>query len=83
VYIGSIPKSAFVNFINMSSSTPSSPIFIEYRDKIAIITLNKPQKLNSFNKDEFYELATLLREADARVEILLTLLIGAGRFFSA
>jgi enoyl-CoA hydratase/carnithine racemase len=83
VHIGSIAKSAFVNFINMSSSTSSSPISIEYRDKIAIITLNKPQKLNSFNKDEFYELATLLREADARVEILLTLLIGVGRFFSA
>jgi hypothetical protein len=67
----------------MSISTSPSPIFIEYRDKLAIVTLNKPQKLNSFSKDEFYELATLLREADARPEILVTLLIGAGRYFSA
>jgi peroxisomal 3,2-trans-enoyl-CoA isomerase len=59
------------------------PVSIAYRDSIAIITLNKPQKLNSLNKDEFYNLATLLREADAKPEVLVTLLIGKGRFFSA
>jgi enoyl-CoA hydratase/carnithine racemase len=59
------------------------PVSITYQGPIAIITLNKPQKLNSLNKDEFYSLATLLREADARPEILVTLLIGTGRFFSA
>ncbi|OAL03782.1 putative 3,2-trans-enoyl-CoA isomerase [Phaeosphaeriaceae sp. SRC1lsM3a] len=62
-------------------SAPS--VTIDYRDSIAIITLNKPQKLNSLTKDEFYELATLLRAADARPEIIVTVLIGKGRFFSA
>lgn len=62
-------------------STPS--VTIEYRGSIAIITLNKPQKLNSLTKDEFYQLATLLREADARPESVVTVLMGKGRFFSA
>jgi enoyl-CoA hydratase/carnithine racemase len=66
----------------MSTSSPS-PVSIEYRSSIAIITLNKPQKLNSLTKDEFYDLATLLREADARPKVFVTLLIGKGRFFSA
>jgi peroxisomal 3,2-trans-enoyl-CoA isomerase len=60
-----------------------STISIEYRDSIAIITLNKPQKLNSLIKDEFFELAMLLREVDARPDVFITLLIGKGRFFSA
>jgi peroxisomal 3,2-trans-enoyl-CoA isomerase len=58
-------------------------VSIEYCDSIAIITLDKPQKLNSLTKDEFYNLATLLREADARPNVVVTLLIGKGRFFSA
>lgn len=58
-------------------------VTIGYHGSIAIIMLNKPQKLNSLTKDEFYELATLLREADGRPEIIVTLLIGKGRFFSA
>ncbi|GAB1191977.1 hypothetical protein APSETT444_001161 [Aspergillus pseudonomiae] len=56
---------------------------VEYKDKIAIITLNKPQKLNALNHDDYYHLATVMREIARKDEILATLLIGTGRFFSA
>jgi peroxisomal 3,2-trans-enoyl-CoA isomerase len=59
----------------------ASPVSIEYRTPIAIITLNKPKRLNSLSKDEFYDLSTFLREADARPEVVVTLLIGTGRPF--
>lgn len=58
-------------------------ISVEYKDKIAIITLDKPQKLNALNHDDYYHLATVMREIARKDEILATLLIGTGRFFSA
>ncbi|KAK5054523.1 hypothetical protein LTR84_001414 [Exophiala bonariae] len=53
------------------------------RGKFAIITLNKPSKLNALTLSEFYDLANLLREIDERHEIVVTILTGTGRFFSA
>jgi peroxisomal 3,2-trans-enoyl-CoA isomerase len=81
----------FVKLLNVSQTNHlvhtctmlGEAVSIEYCDSIAIITLDKPQKLNSLTKDEFYNLATLLREADARPNVVVTLLIGKGRFFSA
>jgi peroxisomal 3,2-trans-enoyl-CoA isomerase len=63
----------------------SSPelLSVEYTGRIAIITLNKPDKLNSLTKDEYHELAALLREVDTHDEVFVTVLIGTGRFFSA
>jgi Delta3-Delta2-enoyl-CoA isomerase len=58
-------------------------VSLAYKDRIAVITLNKPQKLNALNKDEVYSLAAFLREVDTRPEIIATVLIGTGRFFSA
>lgn len=55
----------------------------EYLGKTAIITLNNPRKLNALSQDDYYELAKLLRHIAKRDEILITLLIGKGRFFSA
>lgn len=55
----------------------------EYSGKTAIITLNNPKKLNALSQDDYYELARLLRQIAKRDEILITLLIGKGRFFSA
>ncbi|KAH8806166.1 ClpP/crotonase-like domain-containing protein [Xylogone sp. PMI_703] len=58
-------------------------VLLEYRGPLAIITLNNPQKLNAQSKDGFYQLAKYLREIAAREEILVTLLTGVGRYFSA
>lgn len=61
----------------------SEPITLTTRDKIAIITLNLPQKLNALTQDLYYRLSSLLREIAARDDIYITILTGRGRYFSA
>ncbi|KAI9822257.1 MAG: hypothetical protein M1832_003080 [Thelocarpon impressellum] len=58
-------------------------ITLEYRGKIAIITLNDAKKLNALNGDRYYRIAELLREIEKRDDIYITLFTGKGRFFSA
>ncbi|UZP43539.1 hypothetical protein NXS19_011351 [Fusarium pseudograminearum] len=58
-------------------------IEVEYRGPIAVIVLNKPNKLNALTKDEFYELARTLQEVSNHDEVVATVLTGTGRFFSA
>lgn len=58
-------------------------VLLEYRGPIAIITLNNPEKLNAQSKDGWYQLAKYLREVATRDEVLITLLTGVGRYFSA
>ncbi|PYH48194.1 dodecenoyl-CoA isomerase [Aspergillus saccharolyticus JOP 1030-1] len=60
-----------------------SLITIAYQGRIAIITLNRPQKLNALDQDLYYLLGERLREADANKDIYITILTGKGRFFSA
>ncbi|KAL7798940.1 putative peroxisomal d3,d2-enoyl-CoA isomerase [Trichoderma afarasin] len=59
------------------------PITVDYKGRIAIITLNQPEKLNSLNQEQFYLLGELLREVATHEEVVITLLIGRGRFFSS
>lgn len=58
-------------------------VLLEYRGPIAIITLNNPKKLNAQSKDGFYQIAKYLREIATYDEILITILTGVGRYFSA
>ncbi|CAI7568831.1 unnamed protein product [Penicillium discolor] len=58
-------------------------ITVTYQDRVAIVTLNRPDKLNALNADLYYLLAERLREIDAREDIFITVLTGTGRFFSA
>ncbi|KAL8678759.1 MAG: hypothetical protein Q9186_004910 [Xanthomendoza sp. 1 TL-2023] len=51
--------------------------------KIAIITLNLPEKLNALTQDLYYRISCLLREVAARDDVYITILTGKGRFFSA
>ncbi|RAL08312.1 dodecenoyl-CoA isomerase [Aspergillus homomorphus CBS 101889] len=60
-----------------------SLITITYQGRIAIITLNRPEKLNALDQDLYYLLGERLREADANEDIYITILTGKGRFFSA
>jgi len=61
----------------------SDPILLEYKPRIAIITLNVPKKLNAMNQDLYYDLGNKMREVAARDDIYITILTGSGRFFSA
>lgn len=56
---------------------------LTYQDRIAIITFNRPEKLNALNQDLYYLLGERLREIDKREDIFITILTGKGRFFSA
>jgi len=58
-------------------------ILVEYRGKIAIITLNVPKKLNALNGENYYKLARAMNEVAEHDEVFITVLTGKGRFFSA
>jgi enoyl-CoA hydratase/carnithine racemase len=57
-------------------------ILIEKRDQIGIITLNRPQKFNTFNSQMAKELNTALRQLDEDAEIRVVVVRGAGKVFS-
>lgn len=65
----------------MASS--NDDIQVTYQDRVAIITLNRPAKLNSLTGDLYYELGQKMRDVAARDDIFITVLTGNGRFFSA
>ena len=58
-------------------------VTVTYQDRLAIVTLNRPDKLNALNQDLYYLLGERLREIDQRQDIFITVLTGRGRFFSA
>lgn len=49
----------------------------------AIITLNNPKHLNALTPRQYYRLATIMDEVDGLEDVLVTVLTGRGRFFSA
>lgn len=67
----------------MASPESPSVISLEYRGRVAIITINNEKKLNALNQMQYYDLASKLREVATRDDVYVTLLIGKGRFFSA
>ncbi|KAL4803317.1 ClpP/crotonase-like domain-containing protein [Aspergillus unguis] len=58
-------------------------ITVTYKDRVAIVTLNQPKKLNALSGDHYYLLGERLREIDRRDGITITVITGTGRFFSA
>ncbi|PCG99101.1 Crotonase, core [Penicillium occitanis (nom. inval.)] len=58
-------------------------VLLQYRGPLAIISLNNPKKLNAQSKDGFYQIAKYLREIATHDEVLIAVLIGVGRYFSA
>ena len=57
-------------------------ILIEKRDKIGILTLNRPQKFNSFNTRLAEELNAALCQLDEDNEVRVVIIKGAGKVFS-
>lgn len=58
-------------------------IKLTYQGRVALITLNRPDKLNALNADLYYLLGERLREVEKRDDIFITVITGNGRFFSA
>lgn len=60
-----------------------SSILFEIRDNIAFITLNRPEKLNAFNREMSLLLQSRLDECASLQEVRAVYLTGAGKGFSA
>jgi 2-(1,2-epoxy-1,2-dihydrophenyl)acetyl-CoA isomerase len=60
-----------------------SSILFEVRDGYAVVTLNRPDRLNSFNPDMHARLRDAVGETERRSDIRALLLTGAGRGFCA
>lgn len=58
-------------------------ILVEKKDGVAIITLNRPDKLNSFNDELSFALQDALKEAEKDPAVRAVVLTGAGRGFCA
>lgn len=58
-------------------------VLYEKRDRVALITLNRPDVLNALSPDLTEELTEALREAEADSGVGCLLVTGAGRAFSA
>jgi 2-(1,2-epoxy-1,2-dihydrophenyl)acetyl-CoA isomerase len=60
-----------------------SSVLFEIRDQIAFITLNRPDKLNAFNREMALLLQNRLDECASLHEVRAVYLTGAGKAFSA
>ena len=58
-------------------------IIVTYQGRVAIITLNRPEKLNALSGPHYFLLGDRLREVAQRDDISITVLTGSGRYFSA
>lgn len=59
------------------------PVLFEAREGYALVTLNRPDKLNSFNEGQHRALTAALDRAEAEPDCRAILLTGAGRGFCA
>jgi peroxisomal 3,2-trans-enoyl-CoA isomerase len=60
-----------------------SAVTVNYRGRIAVITLNVPTKLNALTSEGYFLLAECMRKVANEPEIVVTVLTGRGRLFSA
>jgi 2-(1,2-epoxy-1,2-dihydrophenyl)acetyl-CoA isomerase len=56
-------------------------VLLEVQDRVAVVTLNRPDKLNAFVQDMRVELMAALDDAFGRRELRAVILTGAGRAF--
>lgn len=53
-------------------------ILVEQKDKIAVITINRPSKLNALNKNTIKELHEAFKSLDATTKVKVILITGSG-----
>ena len=59
----------------------SDPITVEHVDRVALITLDRPEVLNAFSREMGEQLSDALRAADADDDVRVVVVTGAGRAF--
>jgi 2-(1,2-epoxy-1,2-dihydrophenyl)acetyl-CoA isomerase len=60
-----------------------SSILFEIKNNIAFITLNRPEKFNSFNREMALKLQECLKDADSNNKVRCVYITGAGKAFCA
>ena len=58
-------------------------VIVDREDHLGIITLNRPEQLNTFDKALATELGQALKELDSDKEVRVVILKGAGKVFCA
>lgn len=58
-------------------------ITLEYKGRVAVITIENEKKLNALNQQQYYDISKKLREIATHDEVYVTVLLAKGRFFSA
>src|ERR1700754_3046409 len=60
-----------------------SPVLFEVKNNVAFITLNRPEKFNSFNREMALLMQKLLDDCSSSAEIRCIYITGSGKAFSA
>ena len=58
-----------------------SPVLVETSDGVAVITLNRPDRLNAFTREMGRDYVAALRRAEADPDVRVAVVTGAGRGF--
>ncbi|WP_273187694.1 enoyl-CoA hydratase-related protein, partial [Hyphomonas adhaerens] len=58
-------------------------ITFEHSDRIALVTINRPESLNALNQEVMSEVAHVFGEIDRNKDIAVSVLTGEGRAFAA
>ncbi|UKZ89588.1 uncharacterized protein TrAFT101_004634 [Trichoderma asperellum] len=61
----------------------SSIIDVDYRGRIAVVSINNSKKLNVLSQQQYFELASRMREIATHDEVFVTVITAKGRYFSA
>ncbi|KAH7143937.1 ClpP/crotonase-like domain-containing protein [Dactylonectria macrodidyma] len=61
----------------------NSIIKLDYRGRVAVITIDNDRKLNSMGLEEYYDLSKKMREIATHDEVIITVILAKGRYFSA
>jgi enoyl-CoA hydratase/carnithine racemase len=67
----------------MAENSQDDTVLYESSERIATITLNRPNKLNAFDDDQVRRLAEVLRRFDTDTSADVAILTGRGRAFSS
>ncbi|KAF4999023.1 hypothetical protein FDECE_11639 [Fusarium decemcellulare] len=60
-----------------------SIISLDYRGRVAVLTIENESKLNSMSLEQYYDLAQKLRDIATHDEVFITVILAKGRYFSA
>jgi enoyl-CoA hydratase len=66
-----------------TDAVPTQAVLTEYSGGVAVITINRPEARNAINREVAFGLAAALETLDARDDLVVGIITGAGGYFSA